>query len=77
MAMGHLDRDSKLFSSDYRHTVREIVDAKHDGLAAAIDQRIVDLRRGQPTHLRGPLPRSIVTDIAVDEVLAEVLEYFE
>ena len=67
VAMGHLDRDTKTFSADYRHTVRELVDARHDDLAAAIDRQIIDLRRGQPFR----------TDIAVDESLAEVLEYFE
>ena len=53
------------------------MDAKHDDLAAAIDQRIVDLRRGQLTQLPGPLPQSFVTDVAVDEALAEVLAHFE
>ena len=56
VAMGHLTTDGKTFSADYRHTVRELVDAKHDDLAAAIDQRIVELRRGQPTQPRGPSP---------------------
>ena len=67
IAMGHLTVDGKTFSADYRHTVREIVEAKHDDLAAAIDRQIVDLRRGQPFR----------TDVAVDEALKDVLEYFE
>ena len=65
--MGHLDRDAKVFSADYQHTVREVVDARHDDLAETIDRQIVELRRGQPFR----------TDIAVDETLAEVLDYFE
>ena len=65
--MGHLDRDAKVFSADYQHKVREVVDARHDDLAEAIDRQIVELRRGQPFR----------TDVAVDETLAEVLDYFE
>ena len=67
VAMGHLDKDKKVFAADYRHTVRELVHDRHDDLAATIDRQIIDLRRGQPSR----------TDIAVDESLAEVLEFFE
>jgi len=67
VAAGHLDQQGGVFSADYRQTVQQHVSSHHEDLATAIDQQIVDLRRGQPFR----------TDIAVDESLGEVLDFFE